>query len=271
MAARLSTVELAQLCEAGEGEGWLAITQHAPPAREHIMERHGSIYFTLARKNNHSHFNRVFGLGLGEPASKANVDQYISRFNSAGVANFAVQIIPAAEPAALPAWLESWGLRPREVSALVYRRPDAQVSVPTALSIRRVEPEQAAAFAQIVMAVFGASPDYLGMFMQMVGLPDSHHYMAWDGDQPVATGSLLVKDGIGWLVAGATASSHRQRGAQGAIMAQRIRMGAALGCEWLVTDTELAGPDQPNSSLRNMLRTGFQIACYRQTYLSMPH
>jgi GNAT superfamily N-acetyltransferase len=100
-----------------------------------------------------------------------------------------------------------------------------------------------------------------------IGRAGWRHYLAFDGDQPVATGVLFVRHDIGWLGMAATLPSHRGRGAQGALMAQRIRDGMALGCRRLITETGQDTPGQPNPSYHNMLRTGFKLAYQRANYM----
>ncbi|MDP8923063.1 MAG: hypothetical protein M3O34_09340 [Chloroflexota bacterium] len=69
---------------------------------------------------------------------------------------------------------------------------------------------------------------------------------------------------------GATLEAYRRRGAQGAIVARRIRDGADLGCRWLVTEAVEDTPDHPNPSYHNMLRTGFRLAYQRPNYVYSP-
>jgi hypothetical protein len=111
-------------------------------------------------------------------------------------------------------------------------------------------------------------PDMLRPWLAApVGRPGWRHYLAWASEVPVATGALFVKDQIGWLGVGSTLPSHRRRGAQGAIMAQRIRDGAELGCRWLITETGEDTPGRPNPSYHNMVRTGFTLAYQRSNYI----
>jgi len=100
-----------------------------------------------------------------------------------------------------------------------------------------------------------------------VGREGWRHYVAWDGDQPVATGALFVKGKMGWLGFGTTLETHRQRGAQGAIMAQRIQDGIALGCTHLISEAVEDTPEQPNPSYHNMVRTSFKLAYLRTDYV----
>jgi len=100
-----------------------------------------------------------------------------------------------------------------------------------------------------------------------VGRPGWRHYMAWDGDTPAAVAALHVHGQVGWLGVAATLPAMRRRGAQGALMARRIRDGAALGCRWFVTETGQDRPDKPNPSFHNMMRTGFAVAYHRPNFM----
>jgi GNAT superfamily N-acetyltransferase len=61
-----------------------------------------------------------------------------------------------------------------------------------------------------------------------------HHYMAFDGDEPVAIAALCVFEDLGYLTMASTAESHRRRGAQQALIAKRVERAEALGCAILV-------------------------------------
>ena len=97
--------------------------------------------------------------------------------------------------------------------------------------------------------------------------PNWRVYLAFDGDQPVACGALFVRGEVGWLGVAGTLPAYRRRGGQGALMAQRIRDAAGLGCCWVVTETGEDLPARPNPSFHNMLRTGFTLAYQRPNYL----
>ena len=102
---------------------------------------------------------------------------------------------------------------------------------------------------------------------ETVGRPGWHHYIAWSGGEPGAVAALFVRDSAGWLGVAATLPAFRRRGAQGALMARRVRDAAALGCRWLVTETGQETPEQLNPSYRNMKRAGFADAYHRPNYM----
>jgi hypothetical protein len=263
----LSPRELAELVEFGEAEAYRDLFQSAPPALNLQVEQIGSAMLLLAPNADILLLNRVIGLGLREPATKAMVTALVARYQAAGVQNFGVQLSPQAAPADLPAWLEKHNVVPRDRWVKVFQPAHMSVEVTTDLRIERIEESHRMTWAEVAGAAFDMPlPLAVGLAMS-VGRPDWQHYLAWDGPQPVASAALFVHGRVGWLGAAGTLPSHRRRGAQGALMARRIRDSAAAGCEWVITETGEDTPDNPNPSFHNMRRTGFQIAYLRPNYM----
>ena len=63
-------------------------------------------------------------------------------------------------------------------------------------------------------------------------------------------------------MAAATAESHRQRGAQQALIAARIEQAERIGCSILVSETLT----MLEHSLRNLQRAGFQEVYEKEVY-----
>jgi hypothetical protein len=221
-------------------------------------------------------FNAVVGLGLVEPATEQMIDDIIDFYKPYGM-KFMVQISPLAQPAELAGWLEARGFKYRDDWVKMYRRPEPPVlglspiqAVSTELQVRAVSAGEAEVFADTVMKGF-EFPENLSALAALVaagiGRPGWRHYLAYDGQTPVATAGLYVKDGLGWCGYGSTLPAYRRRGAQGAMFARRIADGIELGCKWLVTETDTETPDRPSPSYRNMARSGFQPAYDRPNYV----
>jgi hypothetical protein len=269
--SQLSLEAMARIIEFGEAEAYADVWRAAPAdfAASHglRLEQIGSAVAITMQAVDIILMNRVVGLGLKEPATEWMVDDIVVRYRSAGIQNFAVQLSLAAQPSALPEWLARRGLQRQDNWAKVYRGPTPPPEISTDLRIERIGPEQAVAFAEVVCVAFGM-PDFLIPWLAApVGRPGWQHYLAFDGSIPVATGALFVQGDVGWLGVGSTLPAYRRRGAQGAIMAQRIRDGQAMGCRWIITETGEDRPDQPNPSYHNMLRTGFTLAYLRPNYI----
>jgi hypothetical protein len=273
----VSPDEVAKLVEFTEADAYLSIYQAAPPdvaerlciktarfgrARARLI---GSVNFTL--------FNAVVGLGVGEDATEQALDDIIEFYRPHGV-SFMIQVSPLARPTQLPAWLEARGFRYRDDWVKGYMGAGSPPPAATTdLQIREVRPEQADAFADTILKGFEFPPAatvLTSLITAGVGRPGWRHYLAYDGETPVATGGLYVTNGVGWLGYGSTSPSHRRRGAQGAMFARRIRDAADMGCKWLVTETDAETPERPSPSYRNMARSGFVIAYSRPNYVWRP-
>src|SRR6266508_575389 len=262
-----SASDIAQLVEFGDAEAYADMFAAAPHDLCLRVERIGSAFMLVADQIDVMLCNRVIGLGVKEPATEVMVDAILTAYQRAGIRNFALQISPIAQPAALAEWLPVRHLIRADNWAKVYRAPAAAVDVPTDLRIARIGPADAVAFASVACVAFGL-PDFLAPWIaRSVGRAGWYHYLAFDGDRPVATGALFVRDHGGWLGMGSTLPSHRRRGAQGAVIAQRIRDAAVAGCDWVVTETGEDVPEHPNPSFHNMIRTGFVLAYQRPNYL----
>jgi hypothetical protein len=130
--------------------------------------------------------------------------------------------------------------------------------------------EHADAFADIALINFKIPMELRPMLTGFVGKPGWHHYLALDGDQPVSVAAMFIAGEVSWLGFGSTLESHRKRGGQGALFARRIEDGLKLGCKWFFTETGEDTPESPNSSYRNMIRTGFKLSYLRRNYVHRP-
>ena len=262
-----------ELAESIEGEALMDSYQAVPSGfmeeQGFQVRRVGSGILEMLPAVDEIYFNRIFGLGLGEPVSEEMLDGLMDRYRSAGVSRLAVQICPAAQPANTPDWLMARGFRFTDNWAKVYRGAEPPPEVPTTLAVREIGAEHAADFSRVVRSGFPEIPRQFSPWLEaLVGRAGWRHFMAFDGDKAVASGSLFIRGDTGWLSFGSTLPSYRRLGAQGALMARRIREGIAAGCQRLVSEAEEDLPDRPNVSYHNMVRTGFRLAYLRANYVA---
>jgi GNAT superfamily N-acetyltransferase len=78
----------------------------------------------------------------------------------------------------------------------------------------------------------------------------------------VAIAALCIYEDIGYLMAAATAESHRKRGAQLALIAKRVERAERSGCSILVSETLY----MLEHSFRNLQRAGFEEAYEKEIY-----
>jgi hypothetical protein len=265
-------LDVAERIERVEAEMMLDLTRAAPDdlLQEVAIDvfRIGSAHAFLMREIDWIMYNRLLGLGVGEPATKEMVDLVAKLYRRTWML-FSVQVSPLAQPADLHQWLTARGIRREERYKWVkfYRGVEPPPDAPTEFRVERVEDEDQAiswvVVARMAWYLHGALRLWL---LRTIGRPGWHHYLAYDGATPVACSALYVHDRVGWLGFTGTLNHWQGRGAQSALITRRIRDAADLGCRWLTVETKEETPRRPNHSYRNMLRAGFQIAYLRPNY-----
>ena len=203
------------------------------------------------------------------PATEAQLDRIVELARATGVVRLFLQIPPTAAPAGLAEWLQDRSARPYNRWVRLYHRVQAPLRATPATELRvgEVGPEDAGAFARVVQEAYGFPPAVDAWTAAAVGREGWTHYGAWDGDELVATGAVHAARRTAWLGLAATKDSHRRRGAQSVLIAERCRKAAELGCELLVTDTAEDRPERPAPSYRNLVRLSLTEAFRRENYL----
>jgi GNAT superfamily N-acetyltransferase len=202
--------------------------------------------------------NRVVGLGVERAASEADVDRIVETFQGHGV-DYQVALAPHAHPPQLEGWLRARGLRPGYAWAKFARGVEAVPHRATELRVEPAGPEHGPVFGRVVAAGFGMPDATADLLAALPARSGWWCYLAYAGDEPAAAGGLYAHDGAGWLGVAATLPAHRGRGAQGALLAARIRRAVELGCRLLTTETGVPVDGRPGPSYRNLLRHGFQL------------
>jgi hypothetical protein len=271
--SRTSAVDEANAAERIEAQAFTSWHESAPTgfAAEFGVRvvRIGDAVAQVAEKVPFTLYNRVLGLGTLEPATPAMFVALASVYDPAGV-RYAVVVSPEAEPPQLLRWLEERGFTPRFRDAKWVRGTDSAPDIGTSLRIVQIRREHAADFARVAGTVFEEAPEHWPWLASTVEQPGWRHYLAIDGDTPVATAAMFVRNGAAWAGWGATLESHRGRGAQGALLARRIRDAATDGCRLITSETAEDTPEYPSPSYRNMARAGFRLMSVRTHYIHGP-
>lgn len=270
----LTTEKISALNEFSESEAWANYYLCAPAEFVHKYrleaKRMGSVWVTMIPELDWPFFNRIVGLGIGDIATESLLDDAIGILQNAGCKNYMAQISPLAQPSHLSEWLNFRGFVRGHNWAKVYRGNDMAQVVPTDLRVESIGKEYANAFADVALAAFEMPPELRPLVNGIVGKPGWHHYLAFDGEQPVSAAAMFVSGDVGWLGFGSTLESHRKHGGQGAMFTRRIKDGLVLGCKWFVTEAVEDTPESPNPSYHNMLRAGFELAYLRPNYVHQP-
>ncbi|MDU0199467.1 hypothetical protein ACYEXS_36505 [Paenibacillus sp. MAH-36] len=217
-------------------------------------------------------FNRILGLGIGKPVNEAELDQAIAWMNDNAAASFALQVSPTALPEArLVEWILERGFKNAGNGwAKLYRDsvPVVDQAVPTTLDVRLVEAHQAEEFGRVAQAAFGLPETIIPLLSAIVGRPNWKAYLAYDGDTPVASGAMFLDNKWAWLGVDATLPDYRGRGAQNALIRQRVSEGISAGVVGFTAETGQPpeGQEGSNKSFNNYHRSGFTRVYARRNY-----
>lgn len=228
----------------------------AMKALSEVSEAGGALVLSTPEAPESPMLNRVVGLGVTEPATETAVDAALGALGD-GV-SFYVAVAPGAQPPDLVDWLRARGLEPGW-GWMEFRRDVSAPADAPATSLRIAEvttAEDAQAFARVVRESYGL-PEALEPRLARAGDGGWLAWVAWDGDEPAGAAALYVCDGVGYLGFAGTRAEYRGAGAQSALLGERIRRAAELGCDVLVTETGERGDGRPGNSYRNILRAGF--------------
>jgi len=222
----------------------------------------GSCYLTIDPDRQgpfaSSNYNRVHICGSEPGLEHDGIGRLVERFTGAGVGRFFVWLSPGPDSHVVRGWLKACGFsRIRRTGyPTLHRQSTAPAPFTTDLQVREVTAEEIA-----------GAHDRLGdtlwpEFVRSSGRPGFFHFMAFDGARPVAIASLCAFEGLGYLMAAATAPGDRKRGAQQALIASRIARAARIGCSALASETLY----MLEHSYRNLRRAGFDEVYEKEVY-----
>ncbi len=151
--------------------------------------------------------------------------------------------------------LTSRGLTPTTTLAR-WAAPARELVAETELRIEQVGPHatwQVSEVARLGFAVEGM----LRWWRAPLGRPGWAQFVAYDADEAVATAALHLAPGssTAHLCGAATVPQARGRGAQSALLAERMSLAARLGATHVAAKAAVG-----SASSRNLERTGFAVA-----------
>ena len=209
-------------------------------------------------------FNRIVGLGVSMPVREEALEAGIASFEDAGVKTWIVHV--AEGTGQLLSLCEKRGLVPHRRTRAKFTRDAQPIVAQTDLTIREVGVNHANSFGLISAESFGLPPVVAEWLATLVGRSRWHICMGFDGNLPVAVGTVFVDERTAWLSFAGTATSHRGRGAQSALLAARIDIARKYGCDMVTTETGVPHPGEAGPSYKNIQRAGFRIAYLRPNY-----
>jgi GNAT superfamily N-acetyltransferase len=212
-------------------------------------------------------FNRVVGLGVDGPVDDTVINSIVEAYSSSGVPRFFVQLSPLTDHTDLAQRLTGHGFRRYNNWMKLSRGVDPPPEVQTDLHVEAIGSEHSDAFARLLVENFDWPDGLVPWIAASVGRDGWHHYLAFDGERPVATAAMFIRGTTSWIDFASTHPDARGRGAQSALAARRIVDCAKLGCNLVIVETAEQTKDKPAPSFRNMRRFGFEVAYARPNYI----
>jgi GNAT superfamily N-acetyltransferase len=199
--------------------------------------------------------NRVMGAGPGDEAGLEEALQFLGE----RVSRLRVDVSPLHANRFFLDHLHALGFRMHGFQVALFREAvPLTASLPPGVTIQRVQTaEEAAAAAEIYPAGFDL-PGWVDFSRDLIGAvwhrPEWRVYLARVDGTPAAMATLHMADGVGCLESACTLPAFRGRGAQSALIRQRIADAAAAGCDLIVSQT-----GNGTVSQNNMERCGMRI------------
>ena len=211
-----------------------------------------------------SPLSQTFGLGLFSPPTEAVLSEIETFFHDRRAEVFH-EVSPLADPALLTLFAEH-DYHPVELTSVMYRRltptPVAERPHSPELVVRRVMPGEESVWAETAARGWSETPE-LGAFILEFGNVSARAdgavcFLAEWAGHPIASAALAIHDGVAHLAGASTDPAFRGRGAQAALLSERLRHASEVGC-----DIALMGAAPGSASQRNGERQGFRIAYTR--------
>jgi GNAT superfamily N-acetyltransferase len=263
------------LAEAAEAEFMYQYESLAPQSAKATLgiaaQRIGGGVALSMRNDVTGYWSKALGFGFAQPVTADLIDQVVKFYRAQHSPGAVFQIAPTVLPADWDAICLHHDIQP-DSPWVKLACPIGDVgTAKTTLRVGPVAAENANEWASVTMRGFGMPEDGLvDMMAASAGNPQFHPFAAWDGDEMVATANLFVRDSIGSLNAAATLPSHRNQGAQSALLAARAKAAADEGCHWLVAEAGKPSEGEVNPSLNNLLRFGMRPLYDRQNWSWKP-
>jgi GNAT superfamily N-acetyltransferase len=210
-----------------------------------------------------SPLTQTFGLGMFEPLDAQLFAAIENFFQQRGGGVFH-EVCPLADASTF-ALLSERGYKPIEFSNVLYRpiSADLRLDAPRNehIRVRRIRADDVDVWAQTAFegwSEFTEVADFLRDLGHVIARSQYLPFLAEVDQQEIAAGALSISDDVALLAGASTIPSARRQGAQNALLEERLRHAATLGCTIAMMVT------QPGSgSQRNAERHGFRVAYTR--------
>lgn len=257
--------QLSQRLERTEGR----VNADFVETRRRLSPEHGAEWIEVAGAyamfdGNESPLTQTFGLGIFEEITAEHLDE-IEAFFAKHDAPVFHEISPLADPSHMEL-LASRGYRPVELTSVMCRDLASGVEKRernAELQTRVITPDEVDKWARTSAEAWKTEHEALGEFMFNFGsisaqCKGAFPYIAELVGRPIATGMLFIYGDICMLAGASTIPSGRNKGAQTALLEDRLSFAAARGCTLAIMGAAPGSQSQTNAQ-----KNGFQIAYTR--------
>lgn len=227
----------------------------------------GGVTGTIASKIDILAFNRVVGLGIKEPIDERIIDIILNKIEVSGVKRFFIQIHPEVYSDQLRRLLVSHDFYHYNNWVRLIRDNSPATNMKTNLTIKKISKIEGKSFAGIVVKAFNWPYELMDWIASTAGRKNWHHFIAFEKDIPVGTAAFYLSGEFAWFDFAATHPDFRGKGAQSALLAERIEVCRELGIKTIIVETAEQTPDKEVPSYRNVLKAGFKEAYKRPNYI----
>jgi hypothetical protein len=211
-----------------------------------------------------SPLTQTFALGLCQPAAAADMVEIEAFFAARGAPVFH-EVSPLAEATLLTLLIER-GYHPLEFTSVMYRPIGEGIAAGRApgsrVTPRVIRDGEQELWAQTAARGWSELPELRDAMLDIgrvsASSGDAVLFLAEIDGAPIATGSLILREGLALLAGASTIPAGRRQGAQGALLGARLRYAAERGC-----DLATMGAQPGSGSQRNAERHGFRVAYTR--------
>jgi GNAT superfamily N-acetyltransferase len=230
-----------------------------------VFARHGEasmrwfdhVLAFASHTTDHRAWNRALGLRVGD---EELLDELIA-WAEERKAPTRVEVVPALVDEGFLAHLADRGLKVTGFRSALYGIPSVvSRGLPQGVQVEGIGDDRLEFFAQVWAETVPTDDRprtrrLLPVMAEAYAAPEWCRFVAWVDGSPAAYGVLHVADRVGSLAGAATAPEHRRRGAQGTLIAHRVKAASEVGCEIVVSQ-----PPIGSSSQRNLERAGLRLA-----------
>lgn len=205
-----------------------------------------------------------FGLGMFAEPTDRDMERLERFFAERGAKPFhEVSPLAGLGTAAL---LSRRGYRPVEFTSVLYRPIGAAGGPAPALNpairVRPIAPHEGPLWAEVSVRGWSEHPELAGYLRSLAPLAadreDALSFLAEVGGEAIAAGALALHGGVALLAGACTVPEGRRRGAQLALLHERLAEGGRRGC-----DLAMMCAEPGSASQRNAERQGFRVAYTR--------